>query len=199
MLPHRRPSSPALPRSASPAERLDRKCSGTSFCSPRSDPTTRTIRNLTADPIESLHYCQVNHASHGLSPNISIQVAGGCAMVGFAKLDTFVTEGVPSSPCVMQRRRFLTCLGAAAMASTGPAFAQTPQAKSAGGKRIDVHHHFLPPAYMKEEQERVNFGHSIPPSQMLAWSVTKPLDMMLRMGIPTGCVSVPSPGVGFVH
>jgi len=40
-------------------------------------------------------------------------------MVGFAKLDTFATEGVPSSPGVMQRRRFLTCLGAAAMASAG--------------------------------------------------------------------------------
>src|SRR5260370_16616793 len=96
-------------------------------------------------------------------------------MVGFAKLDTFVTEGVPSSPGVMQRRRFLTCLGAAAMARAGPAFAQTPQAKSAGGKRIDVHHHFLPPAYMKEEQERINFGPSIPACTIRSWCVTASL------------------------
>lgn len=116
-------------------------------------------------------------------------------MVGFAKLDTFVTEGVPSSSCVMQRRRFLTCLGAAAIA--GPALAQTPQAKSTGGKRIDVHHHFLPPAYMKEEQERINFGHSIPASQMRAWSVTESLDVMDQNSIATAIVSVTTPGVWF--
>jgi 6-methylsalicylate decarboxylase len=116
-------------------------------------------------------------------------------MVGFAKLDTFVTEGVPSSSCVTQRRRFLTCLGAAAIA--GPALAQTPQAKSAGGKRIDVHHHFLPPAYMKEEQERINFGHSIPASQMRAWSVTESLDAMDQNSIATAIVSVTTPGVWF--
>src|SRR5258708_32143358 len=132
-----------------------------------------------------------------LSPDISIQVAGGCAMVDFAKLDTFVTEGVPSAHCVMRRRRFLTCLGAAAMARAGPAFAQTPQAKSAGGKRIDVHHHFLPPAYMKEEQERINFGHSIPASQMRSWSVTESLDVMDQNGIATAVVSVTTPGVWF--
>jgi len=118
-------------------------------------------------------------------------------MVGFAKLDTFVTDGVPSSSCVMQRRRFLTCLGAAAMASAGPGFAQTPEAQSAGGKRIDVHHHFLPPAYMKEEQERTNFGHSIPASQMRSWSVTESLDVMDQNGIATAVVSVTTPGVWF--
>src|SRR5260370_25304216 len=118
-------------------------------------------------------------------------------MVGFAKLDTFVTDGVPWSSCVMQRRRFLTGLGAATMAGAGPAFAQTPQAKSAGGRRIDVHHHFLPPAYMREEQERINFGHSIPASQMRAWSVTESLDVMDQNGIATAIVSVTTPRVWF--
>jgi len=118
-------------------------------------------------------------------------------MGGFAKLDTVVTEDGPSSCCVMQRRRFLTCLGAAALAGAGPAFAQTPQAKSADGKRIDVHHHFLPPAYMKEEQERINFGHSIPASQMRAWSVTESLDVMDQNSIATAIVSVTTPGVWF--
>src|SRR5215468_5559194 len=118
-------------------------------------------------------------------------------MGGFAKLDTVVTEDGPSSCCVMQRRRFLTCLGAAAMAGASPAFAQTPQATSAGGKRIDVHHHFLPPAYMKEEQERINFGHSIPASQMRAWSVSESLGVMDQNGIATAIVSVTTPGVWF--
>ncbi len=118
-------------------------------------------------------------------------------MVGFAKLDTFVTEDVPRSYCVIQRRRFLTCLGAAAMASARPVFAQTPEAKSAGRKRIDVHHHFLPPAYMKEEQERINFGHSIPASQMRSWSVAESLDVMEQNDIATAIVSITTPGVWF--
>src|SRR5260370_11874106 len=116
-------------------------------------------------------------------------------MVGFAKLDTFVTDGVPWSSCVMQRRRFLTGLGAATMAGAGPAFAQTPQAKSAGGRRIDVHHHFLPPAHMKEGQGRINFRPSIPPSQMRASSGPESLEAMDRNGIPTAPVSVPTPAV----
>jgi 6-methylsalicylate decarboxylase len=117
-------------------------------------------------------------------------------MVGFAKFDAFATNGECSSCCLIERRRFLKCLGAA-MAAAGPAFAQTPQAKPAGGKRIDVHHHFLPPAYMQEEQERINFGHSIPASQMRAWSVRESLDVMDQNGIATAIVSVTTPGVWF--
>ena len=61
--------------------------------------------------------------------------------------------------CCMDRRRFLASGLAAASALAAPAvFAQAPAAKPAG-KRIDMHHHFLPPAYIKEEHERVNFGH----------------------------------------
>jgi 6-methylsalicylate decarboxylase len=117
-------------------------------------------------------------------------------MVGFAKLDAFATKGECSPRCLMQRRRFLKCLGAA-MAAAGPALAQTPQAEPAGGKRIDVHHHFLPPAYMQEEQERINFGHSIPASQMRTWSVSESLDVMDQNGIATAIVSITTPGVWF--
>ena len=119
-------------------------------------------------------------------------------MADFGKLDTFATGDMRSSCCRMARRRFLKGLGAAAtMATAGSAFAQTPHAPSAGAKRIDVHHHFLPPAYMKEEQERVNFGHSIPPTQMRSWSVNESLDVMDRNGIATAIVSVTTPGVWF--
>ena len=117
-------------------------------------------------------------------------------MVDFTKFDAFATKGECSSPCLMQRRRFLKCLGAA-MAAAGPVFAQTPQASSSGGKRIDVHHHFLPPAYMQEEQERISFGHNIPASQMRSWSVRESLDVMDQNGIATAIVSVTTPGVWF--
>jgi 6-methylsalicylate decarboxylase len=117
-------------------------------------------------------------------------------MVDFAKFDAFSMKGELPSRCLMQRRRFLKCLGAA-MAAASPAFAQTPEVNSAGGKRIDVHHHFLPPAYMQEEQERINFGHSIPASQMRTWSVRESLDVMDQNGIATAIVSITTPGVWF--
>jgi hypothetical protein len=117
-------------------------------------------------------------------------------MFGFAKLDAFATKGECPTRCRIQRRRFLKCLGAT-MVAAGPAFPQTPEVKSAGGKRIDVHHHFLPPAYMQEEEERINFGHSIPASQMRTWSVSQSLDVMDQNGIATAIVSVTTPGVWF--
>src|SRR5262249_50272497 len=91
----------------------------------------------------------------------------------------------------------LKLLGAAAAATAGRAFAQTPEPKSARGNRIDVHHHFLPPAYMMEEQERINFGHTLPASQMRSWSVSESLDVMDQNGIATAIVSVTTPGVWF--
>jgi 6-methylsalicylate decarboxylase len=102
-----------------------------------------------------------------------------------------------SSRCSMPRRRFLKCLSAAAMLTPGCALAQPSAARSGSGRRIDVHHHFLPPQYMKEEQERTNFGHSISASQMRSWSVTESLDVMDRNGIATAIVSVTTPGVWF--
>jgi predicted TIM-barrel fold metal-dependent hydrolase len=50
---------------------------------------------------------------------------------------------------------------------------------------------------MREEQERINFGHSIPASQMRAWSVSESLDVMDKNGIATAVVSVTTPGVWF--
>jgi 6-methylsalicylate decarboxylase len=116
-------------------------------------------------------------------------------MAAFAELDICSTRKLRSC-CCMQRRRFLTCL-AAAMATPGRAFAQAPEAKSGGGNRIDVHHHFLPPEYMKEEQERLNFGHSLSASQMRSWTVRESLDVMDQNGIATAIVSITTPGVWF--
>ena len=85
--------------------------------------------------------------------------------------DTVSANGsVSFCNCCMPRRRFLVGLAAATAMSSRRAFAQAPEAKPAG-KRIDVHHHFLPPQYMKEEHERINFGHGgVSASQMLIWN-----------------------------
>jgi predicted TIM-barrel fold metal-dependent hydrolase len=99
--------------------------------------------------------------------------------------------------CCLDRRRFMAGgLAAAAALSTRTATAQDAGAKAP--RRIDVHHHFLPPQYMKEEHERINFGHdSVPTNQLLAWSPSQSLDIMDKNGIATAIVSITTPGVWF--
>jgi predicted TIM-barrel fold metal-dependent hydrolase len=103
-----------------------------------------------------------------------------------------------SCGCCVGRRQFLAGgLAAAATALAAPAVrAQTPAPKSAG-KRIDVHHHFLPPQYMKEEHERINFGHSLGASALLSWTPSQSLEVLDANGIATAIVSQTTPGVWF--
>jgi predicted TIM-barrel fold metal-dependent hydrolase len=84
------------------------------------------------------------------------------------------------------------------MVPASRAFAQAPAGKATTRNRIDVHHHFLPPQYMKEEHERINFGHgAVSSSQMLSWSPSQSLEVMDQNGIETAIVSVTTPGVWF--
>jgi len=103
-----------------------------------------------------------------------------------------------SCGCCMGRRQFLA--GGLAAATTLPArrvFAQAPAAKPTA-KRIDVHHHFLPPQYIKEEHERTNFGHgSVSANQLLSWTTNQSLEVMDQNGIATAIVSVSTPGPWF--
>ena len=97
--------------------------------------------------------------------------------------------------CCMGRRQFLaTGLAAAAAFSARRALAQAPVQKPAA-RRIDVHHHFMPPAYMKEEHERLNFSHgAVSASQLLSWTPRQSLDVMDANGIAAAIVSVTTPG-----
>ena len=103
-----------------------------------------------------------------------------------------------SCGCCMGRRQFLA--GGLAAATALPArrvFAQAPAVKPAV-KRIDMHHHFLPPAYIKEEHERINFGHgAVSANQLLTWSPSQSLEQMDANGISTAIVSVSTPGPWF--
>lgn len=63
--------------------------------------------------------------------------------------------------------------------------------------RIDVHHHFLPPAYMKEEHERLNFEHNLGANALLSWTPEKALASMDEAGIQTAIASISTPGVWF--
>ena len=106
--------------------------------------------------------------------------------------------------CCIGRRQFLAgglaALGAAALRLPRAA-AQTPMApavKKQAATRIDVHHHFLPPEYMKEEHERISFKHgAVSADKLLSWTPRQSLDVMDANGIATAIVSVTTPGPWF--
>ena len=50
---------------------------------------------------------------------------------------------------------------------------------------------------MKEEHERINFGHNLAASTLLSWSPTQSIDIMDKNGIATAIVSQTTPGVWF--
>src|SRR5579863_9716 len=104
--------------------------------------------------------------------------------------------------CCIGRRGFL--LGGLAAAATGlaaPAVrAQSPMAPAIKkpGTRVDVHHHFLPPAYMKEEHERISFKHGgVSTDRLLSWKPEFSLEAMDGNGVETAIVSVSTPGPWF--
>lgn len=104
--------------------------------------------------------------------------------------------------CCVGRRGFL--LGGLAAAATGLAApvvrAQSPMAPAIKkpGTRIDVHHHFLPPAYMKEEHERISFKHGgVSTDRLLSWKPEFSLEAMDGNGVETAIVSVSTPGPWF--
>ncbi len=107
-----------------------------------------------------------------------------------------------SCACCVPRRQFLTgglaTAAAAAALGTCRASAQALAIKQPG-QRIDVHHHFLPPQYMKEEHERISgFTHgAVPASKLLSWTPSQSLEIMEQNGIATAIASVTTPGPWF--
>lgn len=78
----------------------------------------------------------------------------------------------------------LAAAGASALAPAFPSFAQTPPAKS---RRIDIHHHFTPPAF-NEVRDRGSEGR--------AWSIDKILEDMEKGGITTAIHSTAGTELG---
>ena len=101
------------------------------------------------------------------------------------------------------RRRAMTGAFACVTAAAAPArvFAQAaapaPTTAKPVARRIDVHHHFLPPKYMAEEHERLNMSHSLAANAMLSWTAQKALETMDANGIETAIASISTPGVWF--
>ena len=87
------------------------------------------------------------------------------------------------------RRHFLSALSALGAGTLLPA-CQTASTPAPGTPhRIDVHHHFVPDAYVTAMK-----AHKIRP---VTWNVQMSLEEMDKSGIATGMISPPPPGVTF--
>jgi 6-methylsalicylate decarboxylase len=97
----------------------------------------------------------------------------------------------PSSP---SRRDFVASLAAIGTASLlsgtiGRANAATKV------RRIDMHHHFLPQQYMKEEAERIKADHGN--SAMYSWTAEGAVEACDRAGVDFAVASISTPGVWY--
>ena len=96
------------------------------------------------------------------------------------------------------RRSFLSgsiaCAGLGAF--SGGAFAQDKPAQPKA-RRIDIHHHFMPPKYIREEHDRLNFAHNLPPDALMAWTPERTLEQMDEAGVETAIASISTPGVWY--
>jgi predicted TIM-barrel fold metal-dependent hydrolase len=95
----------------------------------------------------------------------------------------------------LDRRRFLTTaigsLGMAAAIGGNPegAFAQAASSKA---RRIDIHHHFAPPAWVAEVK-----GRPLLQTANTTWTPAKSIDDMERGGVATAMISITNPGLWF--
>jgi 6-methylsalicylate decarboxylase len=92
------------------------------------------------------------------------------------------------------RRDFLAggaaALGLGAATALAPSAAR-PQPAPAAARRIDVHHHFLPP-FHRDILLANRGGAGLP-----AWTVEKSLDDMGKAGVATAILSIMQPGIWF--
>src|SRR5579885_1544020 len=77
----------------------------------------------------------------------------------------------------------------------GAAHAQNASGINPG--RIDVHHHVLPPEYVKRERERILAITDADPAALFAWTPAQALAAMDQNGVATAIASIPLPGVWF--
>src|SRR5213593_1824600 len=94
------------------------------------------------------------------------------------------------------RRTFLTgalaSLGLAATADARRLAAFAQGAAPAGPRRIDVHHHFAPPAWVAEVK-----GRPLLQTANTTWTPAKSIEDMDRGGVAAAMVSITNPGLWF--
>jgi predicted TIM-barrel fold metal-dependent hydrolase len=93
------------------------------------------------------------------------------------------------------RRAFLAG-GTAALAS---AFTHPPAARARSTSRlIDVHHHMIPPPYLKYNRRAIISGADVDPTPVLSWSASSMIEAMDLNGIAVAMLSMSSPGISML-
>ncbi len=100
--------------------------------------------------------------------------------------------------CQETLSRRLVLAGLAASAA-GAAWPGATARAAAAARRVDVHHHFFPPAYLEplaqwNKEQGVADGLQAPQK---AWSIEKAVEDMDRNDVATGILSISTPGVRF--
>jgi len=93
------------------------------------------------------------------------------------------------------RRRFLGALasfGLAATAGAGRLAALAQAAAAAPARRIDIHHHFAPPAWVVEVK-----GRPLLQTANTAWTPARSIEDMDRGSVAAAAVSITNPGLWF--
>ncbi len=100
------------------------------------------------------------------------------------------------SLCGCLGRRAL--LGGAAAAALLPAMARA-QAPSpaANPRRIDVHHHIIPPIYLEKARAQLIATADTDPAPLLNWTPATTLEEMDKHGVATAMTSISTPGIWF--
>ena len=63
--------------------------------------------------------------------------------------------------------------------------------------RIDVHHHFIPPAYLRRERERILATMALNPAHLTEWTPERAIEELDRHDIARAIVSISTPGIWF--
>jgi predicted TIM-barrel fold metal-dependent hydrolase len=63
--------------------------------------------------------------------------------------------------------------------------------------RIDVHHHFVPPAYLRRERGRILAAMALNPALLTEWTPARAIEELDRHDIARAVVSISTPGIWF--
>jgi 6-methylsalicylate decarboxylase len=98
-----------------------------------------------------------------------------------------------SSSHGVDRRTFLSALASAGVAAAArPLVANAQSSGAAAGGRIDMHHHFAPPAWIEAVR-----GRPLLQPANTRWTPAQSLDDMDRGGVAAAVVSITNPGIWF--
>jgi predicted TIM-barrel fold metal-dependent hydrolase len=95
------------------------------------------------------------------------------------------------------RRKFITSLGAFGAATLIPGSQLMAQTPAAASGRIDFHHHFFSPAWVKLVESKHNVQPVLGFDQFKSYSIAKDIEAMDRGNVEKAFLSVTQPGVWF--